>query len=159
MSVSKDEFRRALSSFASGVTVVTVCCADGQLRGITVSAFSSLSLDPPLILICIDKKSSIYDHLRLNTPFAVNILAETQQDVSRLFASKGPDRFADLEHSTGATGAPLIKGSLAVIECAVVNIFPGGDHSIFVGEVKSTDGDPNGSPLTYFRGAYSTLTR
>ena len=159
MAVSRDDFRRAMSNFAGGVTIVTARCSDGQMRGITVGAFSSLSLDPPLILICIDKKASIHDHLRLNAPFAVNILAEAQEDVSRRFASKEPDRFSGLDYSTGAAGAPLIQGSLALIECAVVNIFPGGDHSIFVGEVKATDVDLNGRPLTYFRGAYSALAR
>ena len=148
-----------MSSFAGGVTIVTARCPDGQMRGITVSAFSSLSLDPPLVLICIDRKASIHDHLRLNAPFAVNILAETQEEVSRRFASKEPDRFSGLDYSTGAAGVPLIQGSLALVECTVVNIFPGGDHAIVVGEVKAIDVDPDGWPLTYFRGAYSTLAR
>ena len=159
MPVSKDDFRRAMSCFAGGVTIVTTCRPDGQVVGITVSAFCSLSLDPPLILICIDRKASIHDHLRLNAAFAVNILAETQQAVSRRFASKELDRFSGLEYSRSADGVPLIAGSLAFVECTVANIFPGGDHSIVVGEVKATNVDSSGWPLTYFRGAYSTLAR
>ena len=116
MSVSKDEFRRALGHFASGVTVVTSRCEDGIQRGITVSAFSSLSLDPPLILICIDKKASLHDHLKEGRHFVVNILAEDQELVSRRFASKDADRFEGLGYREGDTGAALINGVLAAIE-------------------------------------------
>ena len=89
MPVSKDEFRRALGHFASGVTVITAKSSDGDMRGLTVSAFSSLSLDPPLVLICIEKRASLHDHLAEGDAFAVNILAEDQELISRRFASKG----------------------------------------------------------------------
>ncbi|PYP87779.1 MAG: flavin reductase [Blastocatellia bacterium AA13] len=158
MGVSKDEFRQALSHFASGVTVVTARCSDDECRGITVSAFSSLSLDPPLILVCIDKRSSLHDHLQVSSHFAVNILAHVQEDTSRRFASRDPDRFSGVTHSSGVSGSPLIAGSIAHLECCVVNVYPGGDHSIIVGEVISTDVNHEGAPLTYFRGGYSTTT-
>ena len=154
--VSKDEFRRALGHFASGVTVVTSRCEDGLLRGITVSAFSSLSLDPPLVLICIDKKASLHDHLKEGAHFAVNILAEDQELVSRRFASKDGDRFEGLGYREGDTGAALLDGVLVAIECRITYAYPGGDHTIVVGEVIATHVS-EGRPLAYFRGGYVGL--
>jgi flavin reductase (DIM6/NTAB) family NADH-FMN oxidoreductase RutF len=156
MTVSKDEFRRALGHFPSGVTVVTSKCEDGVLRGITVSAFSSLSLDPPLVLICIDKRASLHDHLKEGGHFAVNILAEDQELISRRFASKEVDRFEGLGYREGGTGAPLISGALASMECRIVHSYPGGDHTIVVGEVLATEVGAGG-PLAYFRGGYVRL--
>jgi flavin reductase (DIM6/NTAB) family NADH-FMN oxidoreductase RutF len=156
MPVSKDEFRRALSRFASGVTVVTTKCENNKLHGITVSAFSSLSLEPPLVLICIDKRASVHSYLREGVHFAVNILAEDQELISRRFASREADRFDKTSFTEGATGVPLIEGALAAIECRVVNTYPGGDHTIFVGEVISTTVS-EGKPLAYFRGSYARL--
>ena len=156
MTVSKEEFRRALGHFASGVTVVTSKGEDGLLRGITVSAFSSVSLDPPLVLICIDKKASLHDHLKEGRHFAVNILADDQEIISRRFASKEADRFEGLGHREGGTGAPLINGALATIECRIVHAYPGGDHTIIVGEVLATE-VIEGGPLAYFRGGYVRL--
>ena len=156
MTVSKDEFRRALGHFASGVTVVTSRSEDGRPLGITVSAFSSLSLDPPLILICIDKRASLHDHLKEGGHFAVNILAEDQELISRRFASKVEDRFEGIGYREGDMGAPLISGALATIECRIVHSYPGGDHTIIVGEVLATEVS-NGRPLAYFRGGYVQL--
>ena len=156
MPVSKDEFRRALGHFASGVTVVTSRCEDGIPRGITVSAFSSLSLDPPLVLICIDRKASLHDYLKEGRYFAVNILADDQELISRRFASKDADRFEGLGYIEGDTGAPLINGALAAIECRVAHSYPGGDHTIIVGEVVATR-VTEGHPLAYFRGGYARL--
>jgi flavin reductase (DIM6/NTAB) family NADH-FMN oxidoreductase RutF len=156
MPVSKDEFRQALGHFASGVTVVTSRCEDDQVRGITVSAFSSLSLEPPLVLICIDKRASLHDHLKEGRHFAVNMLGETQELISRRFASKEPNRFEGVGYSEGLTGSPLLDGAMAFIECRVVNAYPGGDHTIFVGEVEATRVS-DGRPLAYFRGGYVRL--
>ena len=156
MTVSKDEFRRALGHFASGVTVVTTRPEEGQPLGITVSAFSSLSLEPPLVLICIDKRASLHDHLKEGSHFAVNILAEDQELVSRRFASKVEDRFEGLGYRVGETGAPLLSGALASIECRIVHAYPGGDHTIIVGEVLMAD-VREGRPLAYFRGGYVQL--
>ncbi len=156
MAVSKDEFRAALSRFISGVTVVTTLGKDNLPAGITVSAFSSLSLDPPLILACIDKRASLHDHLTEGSHFAVNILSEDQQDISRLFASKDEDRFEVARYRWGVTGAPLLDGSLAYIECRIVHAYPGGDHTIIVGEVEST-GLADDKPLAYYRGDYANL--
>jgi flavin reductase (DIM6/NTAB) family NADH-FMN oxidoreductase RutF len=157
MPVGKDEFRTALGHFASGVTVVTTAGQDGNVHGITVSAFSSLSLDPPLVLICIEKRASIYDHLREGGFFAVNILAEDQELISRRFATRDTDRFDGIGYTTGATGCPILTGTLAFLECRVVNAYPGGDHTIFIGEVEAM-GATEGKPLAYFRGGYSKLS-
>ena len=105
MPVGKDEFRTALGHFASGVTVVTTAGQDGDLFGITVSAFSSLSLEPPLILICVEKRASIYEHLTEGGFFAVNILAEDQELISRRFATRVTNRFEGIGYTTGATGS------------------------------------------------------
>jgi flavin reductase (DIM6/NTAB) family NADH-FMN oxidoreductase RutF len=156
MPVNKDEFRAALSRFISGVTVVTAIGKNNQPVGITVSAFSSLSLEPPLVLACIDKRASLHDHLTEGIYFAVNILAEDQQAISRLFASKDEDRFDGARYRWGVSGAPLLDGALASLECRVVHAYPGGDHTIIVGEVESTC-IAERKPLAYYRGGYAHL--
>jgi len=157
MPITKDEFRRALGHFASGVTVVTARRADGQPCGITVSAFSSLSLEPPLVLICIDKRASLHSEMHEGVNFVVNILAEDQEVISRRFASKDEgDRFSGMGYTDGATGCPLLHGALAHIECRVQNLYEGGDHTIVVGEVESSQ-IAEGKPLAYFRGGYAQL--
>jgi flavin reductase (DIM6/NTAB) family NADH-FMN oxidoreductase RutF len=157
MGVSKEEFRTALGRFASGVTVVTAKGARGELLGITVSAFASVSLEPPLVLVCIDKRASLHGHMSDGAHFAVNILEEDQELMSRRFASKDEDRFNGTAYRESADGTPLIEGALATLECRVVHAYPGGDHTIIVGEVESTSvGD--GRPLAYFRGGYVQLS-
>ncbi len=137
MPVTKDEFRAAMSRFASGVTVVTAKAGDGKLEGITVSAFSSLSLDPPLIVICIDKRASIHDSLIEGRHFAVNMLGEDQEIISRRFASRDEDRFGGLGYREGPAGSPLLDGAICHVECRIAHTYPGGDHTIVVGEVES----------------------
>ena len=156
MPVSKDDFRIALSRFVSGVTVVTVLDSDSQPAGITVSAFSSVSLDPPLVLACIDKRASVHAHLTEGSHFAINILAQDQEHLSRRFASKDEDRFGGAGYREGACGAPLLEGALAHIECRVVHAYPGGDHTIVVGEVESMNVTDH-KPLAYYRGGYAQL--
>jgi flavin reductase (DIM6/NTAB) family NADH-FMN oxidoreductase RutF len=156
MPVNKDEFRAALSRFVSGVTVVTAMSDDNRPAGITVSAFSSVSLEPPLILACIDKRASLHNHLTEGKHFAVNILADHQQGISRLFASKDENRFQGARYRCGSNGAPLLDDALAYLECRVVHAYPGGDHTIIVGEVESTSVAEH-KPLAYFRGDYGKL--
>ena len=156
MPVSKDEFRSAMGRFASGVTVVTTKTDDDKLGGITVSAFSSVSLEPPLVLVCIDKRASIHNLLEEGRYFAVNILAEDQEITSRRFASKEADRFDGVGYKGGVTGAPILDGALASMECRIVHLYPGGDHTIIVGEVESVT-LAEGKPLAYFRGGYVQL--
>jgi len=155
MEVTRDEFRNALGRFASGVTVVTAIFADGPW-GMTVSAFSSLSLEPPLVLICIDKRAGGHDNLAVGSFFAVNILSDCQEEVSRRFASRDVDRFEGIRFRPGSTGAPLLDGALANIECRAIDAHPGGDHTIIVGEVLATE-ISDGKPLAYFRGSYAQL--
>lgn len=156
MPVSKDEFRSAMSRFASGVTVVTTQNESNQPHGMTVSAFASLSLEPPLVLVCIDKRTSIHSLLAEGHYFAVNVLAEEQEIVSRRFASRDTDRFSGTGYADGITGVPMLSDVLAAIECRVVYTYPGGDHTIVVGEVERTIVS-DGKPLIYFRGGYTEL--
>ena len=151
--VDPDEFKTALSRFASGVTVVTVG-VEGKLHGMTASSFASVSLEPPRILVCLDKSSRT--RALLSDAFAVNILSSQQQEISRGFAHAGDKPFGSLSHEIGTTGAPLIHGSLAWIECRTASIVDGGDHDIVVGDVVACrTGD--GEPLIYFAREYRAL--
>ncbi len=156
MAIDQAEFRRVLGHFASGVTVVTACHA-GACHGITVSAFTSLSLDPPLVLLCIDQHSSCHEVVANAGSFAVNILAEDGEWLSRLFASPNPDKFANVQYHVGRMGAPMLDEALAVIECRLHTQLPGGDHTIFVGEVIATEIQRTAKPLLYFRSRYGQL--
>jgi flavin reductase (DIM6/NTAB) family NADH-FMN oxidoreductase RutF len=156
MPVGKQEFRTALGHFASTVTVVTARCADGRLAGITVTAFSSLSLEPPLVLVCIDKRAFLHDHLAAGAVFAVNMLSESQEVVSRRFAVSDPDQFRGVGYTTGLEGVPLLEDVLAVVECRVVDRHDAGDHTIVVGQVEATR-VTDGKPLVYYRGGYGRM--
>jgi len=154
--ISKDEFRHALGRFASGVTVVTAKDADGKLHGITVSAFCSVSLDPPLILVCIDVNTGSHRALTQTDSFVVNILSDDQQYLSNRFASYLPDKFEAVKYSLGIDNLPVLEGVLANLECRLVNSHPNGDHTIFVGQIeRATIGD--GNPLVYWHGNYRKL--
>jgi flavin reductase (DIM6/NTAB) family NADH-FMN oxidoreductase RutF len=156
MAIDGDLFKRVLGSFASGVTIVTMQDGSGERRGMTVSAFSSVSLDPPLVLICIDRKADSLPGLQETGRFAVNILGEGQDELSRRFAAKDVDRFAGVRLRPGATGLPLLEGALGVLECRVVHQHPAGDHIIFVGEVEAAAVEP-AAPLLHFRGRYGAF--
>ncbi|MBI2216161.1 MAG: flavin reductase family protein [Candidatus Rokubacteria bacterium] len=150
------DFRHVLSHFASGVTVVTTTDTDGRPTGLTASAFTSVSLEPPLVLVCVDHKSQTYPALLERGRFAVNILAADQQDVSRRFASTRLDKFDTVPHHVGDLGLPLIDGALARLECTTVSTHVEGDHTIFVGAVERA-GAGAGDPLLYYRGRYEQL--
>lgn len=154
MTVSGEEFRTALSRFASGVTVVTVG-SDGRLHGMTASSFASVSLEPPRILVCLDKSSRTRS--LLSDSFAVNILSDKQEEISRSFAHAGDKPFGSLSHELGAIGAPLIHGALAWIECTTSSIVDGGDHDIVIGDVVGCS-SIDGPPLVYFEREYRGLT-
>jgi|LauGreDrversion4_2_1035121.scaffolds.fasta_scaffold06864_9 flavin reductase (DIM6/NTAB) family NADH-FMN oxidoreductase RutF len=150
-------FRAALGRFASGVTVLTTRAADGTDLGMTATAFTSVSLAPPLILVCVDHDASAVPALTIGAAFAVHILAESQTALSRRFASSETDRFAGLAIVRGLNEVPLLDGVLARLECRVTATYPGGDHRIVVGEVhEATLGEAG--PLLYFRGGYGRLT-
>ena len=152
-------FRNTLGCFASGVTVVTAADADGTPVGVTVSAFSSLSLDPPLVLFCLDRKTSHLDVFRTSGHFAVHVLAENQRDVSARFAKRGDDKWDGQDFSRGNNGSPLLPGCLASMECTTTAIHEGGDHLVFVGQVDRASASDTGKPLLYFRGNYAALAR
>jgi flavin reductase (DIM6/NTAB) family NADH-FMN oxidoreductase RutF len=154
--VTSDEFRRACSRFVSGVTVATVLDAKGAPHGLTVSSFTSVSLHPPLVLICLGHGVATIEHFRAAKHFGINILAENQQALSDRFARKGHDRFGGLEWRPGVTGVPLIPGVLGAIECAVYSRVAMGDHDILVGEMVRTHAT-NETPLVYFAGEYRKL--
>ena len=149
--------RDALGSFATGVTVVTCVDGDGNPAGLTVNSFTSVSLDPPLLLVCIAKRAGSAAALRAAEHFAVNVLQTGQQPASIRFATRDEDRFGATPWSTGETGAPLLMDSLAVFECERHAIYDGGDHDILLGKVIRASFDPTLDPLLYFRGKYRRL--
>lgn len=154
-SVGPDEFKQALRQFTSGVTVVTTMANDLKF-GVTVSAFSSLSLDPPLVLICIDKSAGAHDAIASAKRFVVNILAEDQVELSNRFASRAADKFEGVDWREGKLGLPVLGGVLAAVECELHESLPGGDHTIFVGRVVDTE-TSEGGPLLYGQGLYRRI--
>ena len=157
MTISAEDFKRALSRRASGVAVVTAKSGE-RVHGMTVSAFTEVSLDPPLVLVCADKASNTLPVIRSGGVFAINVLARDQQELSGRFAAKKDEdkRFDGLEFDVGRTGAPLLRGVAVNIDCRVFAEHDAGDHVLFLGrveEVRSFDREP----LLYFRGAYGSF--
>lgn len=156
MPVDPNEFRHALSRFASGVTVATTKGSDGRPHGLTVSAFCSVSLVPPLVLICIERNAPSHDAFVEAGAFVVNILHETQMEISQQFATPAIDKFDRLSSHPGIDDIPVLDDSLANLECRLRYHHDGGDHSIFVGEVETITVS-DGVPLIYFQGQYNGL--
>ncbi|SAK89173.1 oxygenase [Caballeronia pedi] len=147
------EFRRALGAFVTGVTVVTTIQPDGSPRGFTANSFTSVSLDPPLILVCIAKTASSHAVFSATDHFAVSVLAEGQKAVSGVFASKSADKFTQVDWHARATGAPLMNGAAASFDCRTHDVVDAGDHIILIGRVVDFS-HTTSSPLGYCRGAY-----
>jgi flavin reductase (DIM6/NTAB) family NADH-FMN oxidoreductase RutF len=158
MSLDSRSFRRALGQFATGVTVMTTRDAAGRPQGLTVSSFCSVSLNPPLVLACVDQRSEVNPGLLTSGLFGVSVLAEDQEEMSRRFAAAGEAKFLDLPLLTGSGGVPLLPGALAHLECRVASAHPAGDHTIYVGEVLSLRVSP-GRPLLYHGSSYRRLGR
>jgi flavin reductase (DIM6/NTAB) family NADH-FMN oxidoreductase RutF len=156
MAVSPDAFRSALRKFASGVTIVTVAAGD-ELHGMTASAFASVSLSPPLVLVCLDKASRTLTLLRDTGAFAVNVLSAGQQEASHAFAQRGTKPFAATPHGRADNGAPVFDEAIAVLECSTFQVFEAGDHEVVLGEVTAAR-SPGGEPLVYYEGAYRSLS-
>lgn len=162
MVLGPDDFRRVLGHFASGVTIVTTLDAAGRPAGLTASAFTSVSLTPPLVLVCVAHNAQSYETLRGADRFAINILEAGQEALSNRFATKSSsaaEKFEGVAHKAGALGLPLLTDALAHLECSTAHAYPGGDHTIFVGQVEaasSRDGD-GPEPLLYYRGRYNRL--
>jgi flavin reductase (DIM6/NTAB) family NADH-FMN oxidoreductase RutF len=154
--VTSEDFRRACGRFATGVSIASVLDAKGAPHGLTVNSFAAVSLEPPLVLICLGHAVTIIEHFRAARHFGINVLAEGQRDLSDRFARKGQDRFDGLEWQPGETGVPLLAGVLAAVECAVHQRFTSGDHDVFVGEMLSAR-VAKGDPLIYFASRYREL--
>lgn len=159
MPLDPDQFRSVLGRFASGVTVVTTRDAAVRDHGMTVSAFTSLSLDPPLVLFCIDRAASVYPALAAAEWVAVNILSTAQEALSRRFSHlEAESRFDGVGFSRATHGAPILDDVLACLECRVVARHTGGDHDIIIAEVDSAEARDE-RPLLYYRGGYAQLER
>ena len=158
MTVNSAKFRQVMGNFPTGVTVVTTMGEDDQPYGVTVNSFTSVSLDPLLVLVCLDNQLSGLESFQSSRRFAVNILSEDQEDISNYFATSGTDRSQDF-YVEGKTGAPLLKGAVATLECELVEMLPAGDHTIFLGEVRSAEIEETNqkNPLLFFRGHYERL--
>ncbi|MFL6764710.1 MAG: flavin reductase family protein [Sphingomicrobium sp.] len=149
--------RDALGCFATGVTVVTCLGADGSPAGLTVNSFTSVSLDPPLLLVCLARKATSAAALIAASHFAVNVLQTGQQPASIRFSTRDEDRFGTTPWACGEAGAPILNDSLGVFECERRAVHEGGDHHILVGEVVKASFDASVDPLLYFRGRYRRL--
>jgi flavin reductase (DIM6/NTAB) family NADH-FMN oxidoreductase RutF len=150
------DLRRLMGHFATGVTIITTRGADGTPYGLTANAFTSLSLDPPLCLVCVDRKAESFAHFYDSKVFTVNILTCEQQELSNRFAKSGGDKFTGVPTVPGHHGAPLIAGALAHIECTITDTLEGGDHVIHVGRVEHMHMD-SGEPLLFYQGRYRRL--
>jgi len=156
LSVNPDEFRAVLGRFPSGVTAVTTKGADGSDQGMTVSAFCSVSLEPPLVLICIEKSASAYEALTTAAGFAVNILSARQEQIARRFSIVDIDRFEGVGFTRSSSGYAILDDVLGVLECRRYALHDAGDHTIILGEVEATRVE-TGTPLLYYRGGYAQL--
>jgi flavin reductase (DIM6/NTAB) family NADH-FMN oxidoreductase RutF len=160
MSTDQEDFRRAMGSFATGVTVVTVDY-EGEIQGMTANAFASVSLDPLLVLICVDHKARTHAHLHARKRFGINVLSEEQIKVSEHYAQEDRDP-ARAEQEAGAKfdctqhGTPVLHGALAYLECVLKTAQDAGDHTIFIAEVQDVV-VRGGKPLIYFHSSYRAL--
>ncbi|SIT02891.1 flavin reductase family protein [Alicyclobacillus vulcanalis] len=156
--ISQQAFRQVLGRFATGVTVISVGGDDGSVHAMTANAFSSLSLDPPLVLICLDKQAKTLRLIRERLRFAINILADDQENLSRLFANQAVQQTPSFCFSCNNTLSPVLDGALANIDCKLFEEYDGGDHVIIVGEVLSAMmNEDKTKPLCFFKGQYCRL--
>jgi flavin reductase (DIM6/NTAB) family NADH-FMN oxidoreductase RutF len=159
MSMDGARFRQLFGHFATGVTVVTTA-VDGWLHGMTANAVTSVSLDPLLLLVCVDKSAHAHEQLAKAGKFGVNILSEEQEELSRLFAEHAPPEHGRLQgagYFLGPNGTPVLEDCLVYLECAVAQQCPGGDHTVFLGEVLHGEVLRDARPLLFYRGGYRNL--
>jgi hypothetical protein len=157
MKISNEHFKECLGSFASGVTIVTMIDASNEFQAVTISSFSSLSLEPPMISFNLGKSSNLHNKIINSDAFAVNILSQEQALLSRQFAGSKLDKWHGVEFSQGVNGCPIIKDVSAFIECLTGNIYDGGDHSIITGRVVNLKFKDGSRPLVYYMGGYYYL--
>ena len=155
--VNRDDFRVACGRYATGIAVATVMGTDGAPHGLTVNSFTSVSLSPPLILLCVAHSSAVLEYFRATPFFAINILREEQRALSGHFARTGHDRFEGVSWTAGISGAPLLPGSLAVLQCEMHKRVVAGDHDILIGEVRALE-IADSRPLVYYASSYRQLS-
>jgi flavin reductase (DIM6/NTAB) family NADH-FMN oxidoreductase RutF len=154
--LDRDLFRKTCGRFATGIAIATVTAPDGTPYGLTVNSFTSVSAVPPLVLICIDYRSTVLSYFRASASYCINVLSDDQKNLSERFSERIPDRFEGLVWANGELGAPVLSDCLASMECSVVQTVEAGDHAIFIAEViraKYRDG----KPLLYFGSEYRQL--
>lgn len=151
------ELRNCFGKFATGITVITALAPDGTKLGLTVNSFSSLSLEPPMILWSLDKKSKNLDAMKGAPHFAVNVLASDQMDISNRFARTSDNKFDGIKLMPSKCNLPLLEGTVAHLECELIDMVEGGDHLIFIGKVEHFDVKDK-KPLLYINGQYSTIS-
>lgn len=151
-----EQFRRAIGHLATGVTVITTRSGDVD-HGMTASAVTSLSLSPPMLVVCINNRAPTHEAVSASDAFVVNVLARDQEAVAHQFARPAVDKFAGIDRSRGLLGLPLLAGCLANFECRVMDRASGGTHTIFLAEVVTTSAEPGRLPLLYYRGRFGRL--
>lgn len=154
--LDRDIFRKTCGRFATGIAVATVTGLDQNPYGLTVNSFTSVSAAPPLVLICVDYRSTILAHFRSSAWFCVNVLSDAQEDLSVRFSQRLPDRFEGLRWENGRSGTPVLEGCLASMECSVVQTVEAGDHAVLIAEVIYARWS-DGKPLLYFGSEYRRL--
>jgi flavin reductase (DIM6/NTAB) family NADH-FMN oxidoreductase RutF len=159
MPVDRQEFRKAMGCYATGITVITSLSAASKPVGMTVNSFNSVSLDPPLVLFSLDRKATHFADFMAASYFGVNILAEEQQPLSRVFSTQGIDRWEGVAYERWETGSPILPGTLASFDCVTEARHDGGDHIIFISRVLRLGFAPEGTPLLYYRGKYDQLAK
>ncbi len=153
---SPDEFKACFRLWPTGVSVVTTRDGEGRAHGVTMNSVTSVSLEPPLLLMCLHNDSETLKALRASGIFCVNFLASGQEEISNRFAHRRPDKFQGVPTHEGRLGAPVLEGVLAALECHVEEVYPGGDHQIVLGElVHGARHNPDAAPLVYFNGQYA----
>ena len=156
MAFDPQDLRRVMGGFATGVTVITTRDGQGNSYGLTANAITSVSLVPPLLLLCVDRKAESFAHFYDSKVFVVNILADDQEEVSRRFAVSGGDKFTGVAARPGRLGVPVLEGTLGHLECRIVDTYEAGDHVIHMGEVEHAEWR-DGRPLLFYRGRYGRL--
>jgi flavin reductase (DIM6/NTAB) family NADH-FMN oxidoreductase RutF len=155
-SIGSDLYRRVCAQFCTGITVITALDEEGHPHGMTLNSFASVSLEPPLVVVSIDLRNAILGHFLTSPHFAVNVLAEDQEPLSRRFASPSENRFHGVDWRPAESGVPLLAGALAYLECSVTKVLEVGDHSVLIGEVRHGSYSP-GKPLVFFDSSYRKI--
>jgi flavin reductase (DIM6/NTAB) family NADH-FMN oxidoreductase RutF len=157
MPIDKNELRRVMGHFATGVTIITTISKDGTPYGLTANAFMSVSLEPALLLISVDKKAESYSFFEESRVFTVNILRDDQEGLSRKFAVSGGNKFEAVAYRRGANNVPILEDTLSHIECRLSAAYDGGDHTLYLGEVLEAE-TREGRPLLFYRGGYRAFS-